>query len=69
MQADPMTDTLLERTRRLVLDAPRSITFTIMAHEIGVSVAWVSRFAADKIPNPGINHVQALYDFLSNKDA
>jgi predicted transcriptional regulator len=35
-----------------------------MAEECGVSVAWISRFAAGKIPNPGVNTVQCLHDYL-----
>jgi predicted transcriptional regulator len=35
-----------------------------MAKATGVSVAWISRFADDKIPNPGVNQVQAIFDYL-----
>lgn len=60
-----MRKSLLDRTRHLVETAPRSVTFTDMAKASGVSVAWVSRFASGRIPNPGIVHVQALHDYLA----
>ena len=55
---------LLERTQYLVNNAPRHITYTIMAKEIGCSIAWISRFAANNIPDPGVKLVQALHDYL-----
>ncbi|QJD54416.1 hypothetical protein P9A28_gp30 [Sphingomonas phage Eidolon] len=60
---------LLARTLDLVKNAPRGITYTMMAEAIGVSVAWVSRFAANNIADPGVNRVQALHDYLSNYKA
>lgn len=64
-----MTDTnpcagLRARTLDLVRNAPRSVTYTEMHRNTGVSIAWISRFADDKIPNPGVDHVQALHDYL-----
>jgi hypothetical protein len=56
---------LLERTLYLVNNAPRSITFAEMARQIDVSPSWVSAFAKDLIPDPGVRKVQALHDYLS----
>lgn len=58
---------LRARTLELVRNAPRSITYTEMHKQTGVSIAWISRFAADAIPNPGVDHVQALHDYLISK--
>lgn len=55
---------LLSRTQQLVSDAPRRITYTMMAEAIGVSVAWISRFAGNKIEDPGVKTVQRLHDYL-----
>jgi len=55
---------LLARTQALVSNAPRCVTFTMMAQKAGVSVAWISRFANGQIPNPGVNTVQRLHDYL-----
>jgi predicted transcriptional regulator len=60
---------LVERTRSLLRGAPRELTYTAMAKATGVSVAWISRFADDKIPNPGVNQVQAIFDYLSGRVA
>ncbi|WLJ71214.1 hypothetical protein [Sphingomonas phage Birtae] len=60
---------LLARTLDLVQSAPRSITYSKMAQECGVSVAWISRFAASKIDNPGIVTVQCLHDYLVKASA
>lgn len=56
---------LLARTQDLVKSAPRNVTYTKMAEAIGCSVAWISRFADDKIPDPGVRRVQRLHDFLT----
>lgn len=56
---------LRARTLHLVQNAPRGITYTVMSQQCGVSIAWISRFAADKIPNPGVDTVQALHDYLA----
>lgn len=55
---------LRARTLNLVKNAPRAITYTVMAEACGVSVSWISRFAADKIENPGVDTVQCLHDYL-----
>jgi hypothetical protein len=64
MTAPPETS-LFERTKALVEAAPRHITLTVMARETGLTVSWISRFAAGKFPNPGVHHVQALHDYLA----
>lgn len=55
---------LLSRTQQLVSTAPRKITYTMMAEAVGVSIAWISRFANDKIEDPGVKTVQRLHDYL-----
>lgn len=57
---------LLERTLELVRNAPRNISFTEMSKETGVSIPWISRFASNKIGDPGVKNVQALHDYLIN---
>jgi lambda repressor-like predicted transcriptional regulator len=66
MQTPTPSAPLLARTLSLVKSAPRNVTYTMMAEAIGVSVAWVSRFADDKIPDPGVKRVQRLHDYLAN---
>lgn len=67
MQNTTPSAPLLARTQQLVKEAPRHVTYTMMATAAGVSVAWVSRFADDKIPDPGVKRVQALHDYLAGR--
>lgn len=60
---------LLERTRTLLKCKPSTLTYSAIAKSTGVSVAWISRFADDKIPNPGVNQVQAIFDYMTERDA
>jgi transcriptional regulator with XRE-family HTH domain len=57
---------LRARTLELVKSAPRAVTYTVMAEACGLSVSWISRFASNKIDNPGVDSVQTLHDYLAN---
>lgn len=62
---------LLDRTREL-LDEASELTLAEIARAAGPPVAydWLKRFAAGDIPDPSVNRVQALHDFLlSRRDA
>ena len=61
------SETLLEKTHNLLINAPRHITDSKIAEEIKVSKAWLSMFKDGKIKNPGILTIQALHDFLANQ--
>lgn len=61
--------TLLQRTKQLVEGAPRHITYVQMADATGVTVSWISKLMHGKIENPGVNHVQALHDYLIGLNA
>lgn len=58
---------LLKRTRALLAAKPDTLTFSAIAKATGVSVSWISRFADDKIPNPGVRQVQAIFDYLDDR--
>ena len=60
---------LLDRTRALLKRKPDDLTYSAIAKATGVSVAWISRFADDKIPNPGVRQVQAIFDYLDGRKA
>jgi len=66
MQTPTPSAPLLALTLSLVKNAPRNVTYTMMAQAVGCSVAWVSRFADEKIPDPGVKRVQRLHDYLAN---
>lgn len=59
---------LLERTRALLVSKPDTLTYSAIAKATGVSVAWLSRFADDKIPNPGVRQVQAIFDYFEGRN-
>lgn len=62
-------ETLLEKTRRLLDEAPRHVEYQTMAESIGVSKSWLSMFKDGKIANPGIVTIQNLHDYLSTLKA
>ena len=57
---------LLKRTQELVLNAPRRVSYEMMAKEAQCSAKWISLLASGKLKNPGIVTVQALHDYLAN---
>jgi hypothetical protein len=62
-----MTDSLRDRTRRLLIERPRHLTYQIIAAETALKPAWLEAFAQDKIPDPGVGKVEKLFDFLNGK--
>ena len=57
---------LLKRTQELVLNAPRRVSYEMMAAEAQCSSKWISLLAKGKLSNPGIVTVQRLHDYLAN---
>jgi transcriptional regulator with XRE-family HTH domain len=57
-----MTESLLERTRRL-LQASKERRPEI-ARAAGVTYEWLKKFESQSTPNPGVNYVQQLHDYL-----
>lgn len=61
---------LHDRTRSL-LDAAkaRGVPLAEIAQAIGEPVRydWLKRFAAGNIPDPSVNRVQALHDYLASR--
>lgn len=56
--------TLLEETRARLDALPRGTTLTEVHKGCGVSIAWLSRFASGKMPNPGVIQVEKLCEYL-----
>jgi len=56
---------LLTKTLKLVKDEPRGLL--AVYQKTGVPFYWLRKFAAGKIPNPGVNRVEFLYERLSGK--
>jgi hypothetical protein len=55
-------------TRRMLVERPRKLTLRMIADEIGITERWLLNFASGKTPNPGVNTVQALYEYLAGKE-
>lgn len=64
MLNENLPPTLLERTQALLASAPRSLKAKDIAQGSGVSGAWLSRFSRGMIPDPGVQSVQKLHDYL-----
>jgi hypothetical protein len=59
-----MTEDLLRDTTKLLAQVPRAITMQKIAVEADLKPSWLSAFARNKIPNPGVVFVQRLFDYL-----
>jgi hypothetical protein len=55
---------LLEQTRAL-LDNRGDITLVQIAAGAEVDYSWLTKFSQDRIPDPSVNRVQAVHDFLA----
>lgn len=58
--------TLRDSTRQLLIDRPQSLSTSKIAHDIGVSTAWLTAFARGTIENPGVNTIETLNVYLKN---
>lgn len=52
-------------TLKLLKADPR--TLDEISKAAGVNRHWLEKFRQEKYPNPGVNHVQKLYDFYTKK--
>jgi len=59
---------MLEKTRKMLRERPRTITLEIIKEEIDISLPWLSAFANNKMPNPSYNRIKALHDFLKGQN-
>lgn len=63
---DDAAMSLLERTKELLKKRRETRSLRQIADESGGTVDeyWLTKFAADKVPDPSVNRVQALHDSL-----
>ena len=40
-------------------------TLKMLAQATGISFYWLKKLSADEIPNPAVNRIQYLYEFLT----
>lgn len=57
------TSILMTRTQELIRDT--NITYLDIYTATGVSPHWLTLFVNNKIPDPSVNRVEALYVFLN----
>jgi len=57
---------LLERTIQLLQDRPRNMTYADIEDATGLKAPWLSMIHRNLIPEPSVNAIQRLYEFLSD---
>lgn len=58
---------LVEHTRELLLNRPRTLTYEDLARKLDLNVFWLDRFANSRANDFGCAKVERLYEFLSGK--
>lgn len=56
---------LVTRTRELLLAT--EILYLDIYKETHIPPPWLSQFAHDRIPDPGVNKIETLYTFLTGQ--
>ncbi len=57
---------LLDKTKQL-LKQKSSDEIMIMVNELGLTYDWLIKLRSDKIKDPSVNKVQAVYEHLTGK--
>lgn len=58
---------LVTRTRELLANRPRTVTYAHIEDVTGVKVRWLEAFAAAKMEDPSCVKVEAVYELLAGK--
>lgn len=66
LQEYDQPQSLLLHTRQLIKEDRRQLK--MISQATNVPFYWLKKFSAGEIPNPSVNRVQYLHDFLSQKD-
>lgn len=56
--------TLLDKTLDLLQEDPRSLQE--VSQETGISLYWLQKMKVRSVPDPSVNRIQDLYEYLSN---
>ena len=62
-----ISTSLRDKTLDLIQNRSVKLTFLVMSAETGIGERWMRMFSKDQIPNPGVNTIQTLYEYLSKK--
>jgi len=58
---------LVTRTRELLANRPRPLTYAHIEEETGVKVRWLEAFAGGQMADPSCVKVEAVYELLAGK--
>lgn len=64
-----MSESLMERTRRLLHDSDKSLPeiYADLANNgSSITYYWLRKFSSGGIPDPSVNRVEELYRYLTN---
>ncbi len=60
-----LSTSLNKKTLQLLRAYNGLLTLSLIAQETGLTEGWLSMFRRGVIPNPSVNHIQTLYEYLS----
>lgn len=63
LQEYDLPQSLYNNTRHLIKEDKRPLK--MISQATGVPFYWLKKFSAGEIPNPAVNRIQYLYEFLS----
>lgn len=55
---------LHSKTRELLKNRPEDVTLKRIADDTKLNYNWLRSFSVNRIPNPGVEHVQKLHNYL-----
>lgn len=58
---------LTTKTRELLANRPRPVTYAHIEAETGIKVRWLIAFAKDGVSSPSCDDVETLYEYLSGR--
>lgn len=56
---------LKDKTRELLLQLPRNISYSDIAKTTKLSPQWIGMFSRDEIDAPDVGRVETLYNYLN----
>ncbi len=59
---------LRDRTLELLLNRNVQLTFKKIEEDTKLDEGWLSMFSRNKIPDPSVNSIQTLYEYLANTE-
>lgn len=62
-----MPTLLLDDTITLLKQRPAYLELKQIASDLNIPISWLSQFNRGLIDDPGVKRIQALHDYLANK--